>query len=258
MDIDFDWSNVKNLGMYTYLLSSRTGKNSTLYESAKKRLLTVADTAVSIRNRHGYKRALGGSYYWGCNGSAARQTMLLQVANALSPNPNYLNTALDAIGYLFGRNYYCRSFVTGLGINPPMFPHDRRSVADKIVDPWPGYLTGGSWPDAKSWIDLDTNYETNEIAINWQAALIYALAGFIDAPGSAIKPPLPEKKTEFSLNRGTTVCFSSPGTTKVPAGRTTIFDLRGKMIKQVTMPKNGTIDLERLGIHQKIIILHIE
>ncbi len=182
IDEDFDWDNVKNLGMFTYLLSSRTGKDQSLYNSIKQALISAADTAVSKRNRHGYGRPLGTSYYWGCNGSVARQTMLLQIANKLSPNKDYINTASDAIGHLFGRNYYGRSFVTGLGVNPPNNPHDRRSAANN--GPWPGYLVGGGHT-ARGWVDNQESYETNEIAINWNGALIYALAGFVGGEPSS-------------------------------------------------------------------------
>jgi len=125
-----------------------------------------------------YGRPFGGRYYWGCNGTVARQTITLQVANRISPKPDYINTALDAIAHLFGRNYYGRSFVTGLGYKPPMNPHDRRSGADNIKDPWPGYIVGGG-ESATGWKDEQGSYSTNEIAINWQAALVYALAGFV-------------------------------------------------------------------------------
>ncbi|MBN1561919.1 glycoside hydrolase family 9 protein, partial [candidate division KSB1 bacterium] len=81
-----------------------------------------------------------------------------------------------------GRNYYNRSFVTGLGLNPPMYPHDRRSGADDVAAPWPGYIVGGGH-SATGWVDEQGSFATNEIAINWQGALIYALAGFIE-PGN--------------------------------------------------------------------------
>lgn len=180
IDTDFDWGNVNNLGMFTYLLSERQGKNQALYDSIKASLISAADGIVATGDSHGYGRPLGTVYYWGCNGTVARQTMILQIANKLSPKAGYINTALDAIGFLFGRNYYNRSFVTGLGINPPMKPHDRRSGGDSINDPWPGYLVGGGWPGAKDWVDTEESYQTNEVAINWNAALIYALAGFAE------------------------------------------------------------------------------
>ena len=44
----------------------------------------------------------------------------------------------------------------------------------------PGYIVGGGNPRATSWNDDQEDYRTNEIAINWQAALVYALAIFVD------------------------------------------------------------------------------
>jgi endoglucanase len=61
-----------------------------------------------------------------------------------------------------------------------MFPHDRRSGSDDVVPPWPGYLVGGPWPKPTDWYDAQEDYKTNEIAINWNGALIYALAAFVE------------------------------------------------------------------------------
>jgi endoglucanase len=60
-----------------------------------------------------------------------------------------------------------------------MHPHDRRSGAGNVAPPWPGYLVGGCWPKPTDWKDDQDNYRTNEIAINWNATLIYALAEFV-------------------------------------------------------------------------------
>jgi endoglucanase len=181
------WGNVKDLGMYTYVLSKRPGKSAGLLNEVRKELLATADEIVKTRDGHGYARPFGVSYFWGCNGDVAQQVETLKVANMLSPKREYLEVALDALGHLFGRNYYGRSFVTGLGHNPPMNPHDRRSAADQIVNPWPGYLIGGGWPYATDWQDKEDNYRVNEIAINWNGALIYALAGFVEAKPAAPK-----------------------------------------------------------------------
>ena len=182
IDRNWDWGNVKNMGMFTYLLSKRKGKNSALLADIRKALIAVADSIVESANTDVYGRTLGGKYYWGCNGTVARQVLNLQVANMIAPNKKYVNAALDAIAHLFGRNYYGRSFVTGLGHNPPMNPHDRRSGADNIEAPWPGYIVGGGH-SAVDWVDEQRSFQTNEVAINWQAALVYALAGFVN--GSA-------------------------------------------------------------------------
>ncbi len=183
VDEDWDWSNVRNLGMFTYLLSKREGRNAAILEDVRHDALATADTIVAKGNKDVYGRPFGGRYYWGCNGTVARQVLNLQVAYRISPKPEYINTALDAIGHIFGRNYYGRSFVTGLGHQPPMNPHDRRSGADGIAEPWPGYLVGGG-QTVRNWQDVEGSYQTNEIAINWQGALVYALAGFISGQSS--------------------------------------------------------------------------
>ena len=184
IDLFWDWGNVKNLAMYRYLLSKREGKREALVEDIRRDLITVADMLVIKRNNDVYGRCLGGEYRWGSTGTLARELLTLQIANKVSPNPEYVNTALDAIGHLFGRNYYGRSYVTGLGHLPPRFPHDRRSGGDRVKDPWPGYVIGGGHT-ATDWQDIQEDARTNEIAINWQGALVYALAGFVD--GQAAK-----------------------------------------------------------------------
>ncbi len=178
VDEDWDWGNVRNLGMFTYVLSKREGRNAELLASVRQAVLATADAIVAKANSDVYGRPLGGKYYWGCNGGVGRQVVNLQVANKLSPKPEYNTASLDAIGHLFGRNFFGRSYVTGLGVNPPLHPHDRRSGADAIDAPWPGYVVGGSNPGATRWQDIQDDYRTNEIAINWQAGLVYALAAF--------------------------------------------------------------------------------
>lgn len=178
IDENWDWGDVSNLGMFAYVLADKEEKDSEVLEAIKQNIQAVAGQIVEQAETDVYNRPLGGRYYWGCNGTVARQVMNLQVAYQLFPDRKYRSVALDAIGHLLGRNYYNRSFITGIGINPPKNPHDRRSGADGIENPWPGYLVGGGH-SATGWHDEEENYETNEIAINWQAALVYAFAGFV-------------------------------------------------------------------------------
>ena len=177
VDADWDWGNVRNLAMFTYILSERGGKNAGLVAQIKTDVIAIADSIAAQAQKDVYGRPLL-RYYWGCNGTIARQVINLQVANRISPKAEYVETALDAVAHLFGRNVYNRSYVTGLGHNPPLFPHDRRSGADNVAAPWPGYLVGGGH-NATGWLDEQKSFATNEIAINWQGALIYALAGFV-------------------------------------------------------------------------------
>jgi endoglucanase len=181
IDFNWDWADVSNLGMFTYVLSKRPGRSPKILARIKRDLIKTADELVSTAKAHGYARPLGERYYWGCNGTVARTAMVLQVADRVRANPLYKETVLAAIDHLFGRNFYGRSFVTGLGFDPPRFPHDRRNGINGFADPWPGYLVGGGWPKASDWSDDQEDFRTNEIAINWNGALIYALAGFVES-----------------------------------------------------------------------------
>ena len=178
-DENFDWGEVKNLGLLTFLYSQRAGRDTALVQELRDNLLKTADTIVAKARAHPYARPLGDRYYWGGNGGVARQTLLLAAAQRLTGDRKYRDTALDAINHLFGRNVHGRSYVTGLGARPPLFPHDRRSGGDDVDQPWPGYLVGGPNPTAKDWFDVEPDPRSNEIAINWNAALIYALGGFL-------------------------------------------------------------------------------
>jgi endoglucanase len=253
IDVDWDWGNVKNLGMYTYLLSKRTGKSQSLNDAIKTRMIQVADSIVLTGTGHGYGRPLGTTYYWGCNGTVARQTMSLQIANLISPKADYTATALDAIGHLLGRNFYCRSFVTGLGHNPAMHPHDRRSMADTIADPWPGYLVGGGWPGAKNWVDIDTNYETNEIAINWQGALIYALAGFIAPTNSGIST-LPSNVSTVK-NRKWVIPTNGLTSVTLPAGSYIVYTCQGRMVKKLVSNDATRFVPRKMGLKPGVYLL---
>ena len=207
VNFEFDWDEVKNLGLMRYLSSKRPGRDPALVALVRSNLLAVADETVRNCHQHGYASPIGSLYSWGYNGFVARQTMILMTADRLtrkthgtvlhgaqllrqapgqlSGKPEYRAACQDALNFLFGRNYYCRSFVTGLGFNPPEHPHDRRSGADDIVDPWPGYLVGGPHSKATDWKDVQDDARANEIAINWNSALIYALAAFLqDAPAT--------------------------------------------------------------------------
>ncbi|HLW07801.1 MAG TPA: glycoside hydrolase family 9 protein, partial [Marinilabiliaceae bacterium] len=109
-------------------------------------------------------------------------------------NPKYLNSALSDLDYILGRNATGYCFVTGFGQQKVMNIHHRPSAADGVEDPVPGFLAGGpniaTFADcpkakrsrfpAKSFVDLECSYSTNEIAINWNAPLIY-LSGGLDA-----------------------------------------------------------------------------
>ena len=131
-------------------------------------------------------------YVWGSNGVVANYGLLLLVANAMKADPRYVDAARDDLEYLLGRNALSISFVTQVGERPTRHPHHRPSGADANPEPWPGLLAGGpdahrqddamkklpeGTPPAKMYLDEEASYATNEIAINWNAPLVFLLAG---------------------------------------------------------------------------------
>jgi endoglucanase len=174
VDTDFDWGNVRNLGTFTYLASRRDGRSPALLGALRTAVTAAADRLLAARAANPLGRALS-NYYWGSNGSVARTCMLLHMAAEVQPNPAYRETCLDQLAYLFGRNQYGRSQVTGVGVMPPLRPHHRPSGADHVSAPWPGLLVGGG-QSPTDWTDEESAYSVNEVAINWNAPLAYAIA----------------------------------------------------------------------------------
>jgi hypothetical protein len=113
-----------------------------------------------------------------------------------SRKDEYRMAALDNLDYLLGRNPAGFSYVTGFGDKTPMFIHHRVSTADSIAAPVPGFLAGGPNPalqdtadcgdvypsklPACAYLDSVCSYASNEIAINWNAPLVF-LAGAVEA-----------------------------------------------------------------------------
>jgi endoglucanase len=190
---NWDWSDVQNLGIYTYLLSEREGRDPERVETITRQALAQGSLLADAAETHAYGRSLGSTYYWGINGVVARTVMNFTVAERLSADDDekarFRAASSFQLDHLLGRNFYGRSFVTGVGYDPPHSPHHRPSVADGNVDPWPGLLIGGpsgqgqdgmTVPQAAtSWRDEASNYTTNEVAINWNGAFVYALAAFL-------------------------------------------------------------------------------
>lgn len=132
-------------------------------------------------------------FVWGSNAQALNQAMMLLQGYRLSSRRAYLDVAQSQLDYVLGRNPLGVSFVTGQGRRTPMHIHHRPSQADGVVDPVPGWLSGGPNPrqqdagdcpvaypsklPARSWLDHDCSYASNEVAINWNAPLVYVAAG---------------------------------------------------------------------------------
>ncbi len=188
------WNQVQMLGYYTLLRNEKhltaIGKND--LPALKKRITSFADDLMSGVETQAYHMVMGKSakdYMWGSSSHAANQGIALLQAYAISSDKKYLNGALGNLDYLLGRNAVGYSFLTGFGDKQVMFPHHRPSEADGIKEPVPGLLSGGPNPGQQdkcegyptkiadeSFLDATCSYSTNEIAINWNAPMVYLSA----------------------------------------------------------------------------------
>ncbi len=132
-------------------------------------------------------------YVWGSSAVALNQSMVLLHGYRLTGKREYLDAAQAGLDHVLGRNAPGMSFVTGYGARSPLHPHHRPSEADGIAAPVPGWIAGGPQPGqqdkkdcpapypsplpARSYLDHACSYASNEVAINWNAPLVYVSAG---------------------------------------------------------------------------------
>jgi endoglucanase len=115
----------------------------------------------------------------------------LLIAHHFQPDRPLVEAALGNLHYVLGRNCFGVSWVTQVGTKPFEHPHHRPSAADGIPAPWPGLMSGGpnarpgdeaphtlgKLPPMRMWMDDQRAYSLNEVAINWNAPLVFLLAG---------------------------------------------------------------------------------
>ncbi|MDX2154110.1 MAG: glycoside hydrolase family 9 protein [Bryobacteraceae bacterium] len=186
-----NWPNVAPMALWTYALA-KSPADAGAVKAIREDSLRAAEDILARMESNGYRIALSTKdYVWGSNGVLANYGVQLLVANALQSDRRYVEAALENLHYLLGRNTFSVSFVTQLGANPYRNPHHRPSGADTNHEPWPGLLSGGpnqrkqdpamkklgSLPPARMFLDEQESYASNEIAINWQAPLVFLLAG---------------------------------------------------------------------------------
>jgi endoglucanase len=188
-----NWSQVAPMALWTYALSHRKGSDAGTIAAIRQRTIAAAHAVVDRTSANPYRISMQSKdYVWGSNGVAANYGIYLLIANQFSPGASFVDAARDNLHYLLGRNTFSLSWVTQVGENSFQHPHHRPSGSEKQPGPWPGLLSGGpnagradavlaalpkDLPPAKIYADQLASYASNEIAINWQASLVFLLAG---------------------------------------------------------------------------------
>ncbi|MGA2849742.1 MAG: glycoside hydrolase family 9 protein [Terracidiphilus sp.] len=187
------WGSVASMGLWTYALSHLHGDDSGANAAIRQRTLAAARAVVERTRANPYRNSMKTrDYIWGSNGVAAGYGIYLLIANLFEPDAAFVDTARDNLHYLLGRNTFSLSWVTQVGEHAFQHPHHRPSGSSGLPAPWPGLMSGGpnagrgdavlkalsrDLPPAKVYADQLASYASNEIAINWQASLVFLLAG---------------------------------------------------------------------------------
>lgn len=187
------WGEVRGLAWM-----SLARHRKTLSAAADQQLIASRIDTLAQKLTDGWKQSAYGipmqtsDFVWGSNAVALNQAMVLLHGYRLTSKRDYLDAAQASLDYVLGRNAVDTSFVTGYGARSTLHPHHRPSEADGIAAPVPGFLAGGPQPGqqdqhhcpqpypsrlpAKSYLDHECSYASNEIAINWNAPLVYVSA----------------------------------------------------------------------------------
>lgn len=247
------WQNVTALAHLTYLKAEFSGKDSSIVRALRSSLQSFCQTLVNRRNTAAFPVTLvPGEFVWGSNSVALNNAILLIIGYEVLGNLEYRDVALEQFHYVLGVNPNAMSYLTGAGTKRPFFPHHRPSASDNIFEPVPGLLVGGpnqylsdpvlaarfsaTTPPALCYADDQGSYASNEIAINWNAPMVFVAGYFAYAPvstGIREQDPVNPRTLRLGLN------YPNPfnGSTMIPFELdkedrvgVLIFDIRGREV----------------------------
>ena len=186
---NLSWPNVGSLAYVSLANDGKSLLSEQQYADVIGQLINAADDQYAIYEKSAYGVAIDKSdFEWGSNSNALNNGLILFQASRLTGSKKYQDAAMSTLDYVLGKNATGFSFVTGYGDYTPMNIHHRPSVADDTPIPVPGFIAGGphtgrqdgcDYPGdqpATNYVDTVCSYSTNEIAINWNAPLVYMLA----------------------------------------------------------------------------------
>lgn len=182
------WNQSATLGLISLALAEEESFAG-ISEQAKTLITAFADELLEKSAACPYRISLDW-FAWGSTSDVANQAMIKLVAMRLTGSNRFMPSIQADLDWLLGANPTGYCFVTGYGTLSPMHIHHRPSGADGVPEPVPGFLVGGpntvvmddcqppvqrsAFP-AKSYSDVECSYSTNEIAINWNAPLVFLL-----------------------------------------------------------------------------------
>ncbi len=154
-------------------------------------IVATADAYLETIAREGYRVPIT-NYVWGSNSAVLNNAIVMAYAYDLTGDIRYLQGVSESMDYLLGRNALAFSFISGYGTNAMTNPHHRfwaNEPNNGYPPPPPGVVAGGPnagpsdpaaleqlSPDvgpARRYVDDRGSWSTNEVAINWNAPLVW-------------------------------------------------------------------------------------
>jgi endoglucanase len=194
----FDWASVAALGRMT-LATVPSKLPETDRQAAVQSIVAAADRLLEVQAGNSFGQIYqtsDGSYDWGSNHLLAQTAIVVSRAYDLTGEKKYRDAVLEGLDYLFGRNALNRSYVTGYGEVFSKNQHSRwfaNQIDPSLPNPPKGALAGGPNSSIQDpvaqrllqgcapqscYVDEIESWSTNEITINWNAALSQ-LAAFV-------------------------------------------------------------------------------
>jgi endoglucanase len=192
------WQQVGSLGTLTLaVVQSKLGDKGV--GAARNAVVDAAKGYLHHVDAEGYPVPLtagvAGKYPWGSNSLVLNNMVILGLAHEITGDAVYLEGMLQGMDYLLGRNPNSQCYVSGYGTYPLSNPHHRHWAAQldaAFPPPPPGAVSGGpnsdlqdphvqqaglpGCPPMKCFVDHIQSWSTNEVAINWNAPLVWVVA----------------------------------------------------------------------------------
>lgn len=274
------WPRVEGLAVMS-LLHHRKNLTAMGYADTtqfKSDMISLGLGLYNDYNTHPFKVAVSNDFYWGSNAVVANKGIMLMQAYYISKDKRYLDAAVSNLYYLMGRNGTGYCYVTGFGDKTPNDPHHRISEADDVDQAVPGLLVGGpnasafescpypSTYEAKRYLDSRCSYSTNEIAINWNAALVY-LVGAIEAVEKGLFPNeysgITSVEPLYDLNTMVTV-FPNPtsGNVTISSNESIsdvrVYDMAGNELQNIAKSMKGDPSINTVELESGVYFVKVE
>jgi endoglucanase len=195
---DLGWPNTAAAGLVSLARSNQLSREDRA--RVVQALVVDADHSLADEVRSGYAIPYApAGWPWGSNAVVLNRALVLATVADLTGENRYAAAVTDAMDYVVGRNPLDQSFVTGWGARPMRNPHHRfwaHMLDPTYPSPPPGVLSGGVNNTAMTdpvaarlkghcapmtcWADDTRAYAVNEVAINWNAPLVW-VATWLDA-----------------------------------------------------------------------------